>query len=403
MSMITWVRKNNKTSLVLFVHGLKGGQDTWDYDQNTSFPKLLSTDPKFVADYDIACFNYFTTFTNTYGATKSWMKKIFGSSKKLTKNLSIDELSELLRTELFVTLDGYKKIIIVAHSMGGLVTKSCILKLISEDGFDQIKGFISLAVPHGGAAVANIGAMIVSNVQIKDLAALSTTIDTLSRDWIASPSLPPTKYIYGSHDNYVNKASALAIGSLKKDSIAMNEDHSSICKPKNTEEATYQAVLKYILDFDIRAGGNLKVEKFKDENQYEDHIFVIKMFVAGIHDSIKNHAKEFFYNAELARKIFTSDRDRDLLDDLYQKIKTVYQQELEHHVAHSTTSDQLISSVHAKIMEQHGEYLKSIIKDLDLVHKKGMLHQLANQNNQEVIWSLKNSSQHSNVMQVGQP
>ncbi|MGQ7187575.1 ABC-three component system protein [Escherichia sp. HC-CC] len=48
------------------------------------------------------------------------------------------------------------------------------------------------------------------------------------------------------------------------------------------------------------------------------------MIVADIHQDIAMHAKEYYYNAELARNIFTSDYDRKLLGHLYSKIREIY-------------------------------------------------------------------------------
>jgi hypothetical protein len=40
--MFEWVKNNEQKNLILFVHGLTGGMETWEYDQDISFPKLLS-------------------------------------------------------------------------------------------------------------------------------------------------------------------------------------------------------------------------------------------------------------------------------------------------------------------------------------------------------------------------
>ncbi|MFZ3185389.1 MAG: ABC-three component system protein [Pseudomonas sp.] len=387
MSMIEWIRNEERPNLILFVHGLKGGQETWSFNENTSFPSLLNNEEKLKEKFDIACFNYFTTFTNTYGTSKSLLTRIFSSIKKIRKNLPIDELAELLRTEFSVNLTDYKKIILIAHSMGGLVSKACILKQLNETQQSPVKGFISLAVPHSGAKIANIGSLISSNVQLNDLSVLSDAVDQLNRDWLKAVNPPLTKYIYAAYDLYVDKKSALAIDSTKKDSIAVDEDHSSICKPIDKNQTVYKAVLQYIIELESSAAGTLAIADFIDEKQYDDQFFVLKMILADVHEAITGHAKEYFYNAELARKIFTSEHDREQLSQLYKKIKAIYQQEYEHHIAHKTTPDQLISNVHSKIMNEDNEYLKSLLSNLDSVHKKGMLHQIANKNNTAIVWS----------------
>ena len=190
MSMLQWVREEKSPNLILFVHGLQGGVETWKYDDETSFPSLLANDKEISETHDIACFDYFTYISTTYGAAKSWYSKIFKTSKKTKKNLPIQEIAELLNTEIKINLNEYSNIVIVAHSMGGLVTKSCILKQIDEEQFTTVKGIISLAVPHSGAKIANIGGLVSKNIQVKELGVLSDTIDELSRGWLHTPNKP---------------------------------------------------------------------------------------------------------------------------------------------------------------------------------------------------------------------
>ena len=52
MSMLIWKKKNNAKHLILFIHGLKGGSDTWAVDKITSFPQLICEDEDF-CDFSI--------------------------------------------------------------------------------------------------------------------------------------------------------------------------------------------------------------------------------------------------------------------------------------------------------------------------------------------------------------
>ncbi|HGU2488606.1 TPA: hypothetical protein N7C76_004283, partial [Escherichia coli] len=60
MSMVEWISHEKKDSLILFVHGLNGGLETWNFNKETSFPKLLAEDEDIGNVFDIAFFNYFT-------------------------------------------------------------------------------------------------------------------------------------------------------------------------------------------------------------------------------------------------------------------------------------------------------------------------------------------------------
>lgn len=385
--MLDWVKKEDHSNLILFVHGLKGGVETWRHSPEVSFPDMLGTNPKLSENFDIACFKYFTSFTTTYGVSKSVWGKIFGSFNKIRGNLPIQELGQLLQGEIDVHLSGYKGIYIIAHSMGGLVAKACILKQIEELDHSLVKCFISLAVPHGGAKAANLASLISSNVQVGDLGVMSSAVDKLGRDWLELHNPPYTKYIYASHDPVVDKKSALPFGSKTKDCLAVDEDHTSICKPANADQTVYKAVVRYIVECESQCKPPLQVKKFVDEKQYDDHYFFLKMILADVHQVIAGHAKGYFFNAEAARKIFTSEYDQERLSELYETIRSIYQQEYQYHVAHGTSSNVFIEAVHRRIYEERDGYLKTVLAGLTDGHKKGMLHQLADALDLSVVWS----------------
>ncbi|EKN5109535.1 ABC-three component system protein [Yersinia enterocolitica] len=401
MTMLKWIRQEKASNLVLFIHGLNGGGDTWNYSDEVSFPKLLKSDED-LASFDISYFEYFTNFTSKFNVAKGFLRKLFNSTNKIQMNLPVDELSELLVTEIDVNLSEYKNIIFVAHSMGGLVAKSCILKMIKYGRNDNIKGFISLAVPHAGSELASYSSMISSSAQIKDLKVFSDETDSLNREWLASNQTPSSKFIYGTNDLIVNKKSALPIQILAKDSVAVHEDHGTICKPSDTDNNVYKLVKRFILEIDRDNREPLVINDFVDENQYDNEYFVLKMIVADVHDDISNHAKEYYYNAELARNFFTSDRDRAILDGLYRKIKGLYQTQLQSAIANHLTADQLLSAIHKKIEDEDRVALNVLLSDFDNLYKKGMLHQLANKSNRDVIWSADTTLESLNQLRSSQ-
>lgn len=387
MSMLDWKRRNGEENLVLFIHGLKGGSDTWSFNQSVSFPSLLSSDSE-LDNYDIVCFEYFTNFTNLFGNKTGLLRKLFNSTKKREVNLPVSEISQLLVTEIDLHLEKYKNIIIVAHSMGGLIAKSCILKLISYERSRNIKGFISLAVPHSGSTIANImSSLITSNIQISDLSVFSDETDNLNREWLNAINLPKAKFVYGTSDNIVKKQSALPLQILEKDYVAVNEDHLTICKPSNIENNVYKVVKKFIVEISNEESNVLSQAEFVDKNQYDNELFVLKLMLADVHQDFTNHAKEYYYNAELARNLFTSDHDRTVLDKVYRKIKSLYQTQYELALSNNFSPDQLVAAIHSKIDTEDKLELSSILFNLDNLHKKGMLHQLANKLNRDVVWS----------------
>jgi len=398
MGMLEWKRKNGTDNLVLFIHGLKGGSDTWSFNKSISFPMLLCGDIE-LKNYDIACFEYFTNFTNLFGNKTGMLRRLFNNTKKREINLPVSEISQLLVTEMDLHLGQYNNIIIIAHSMGGLIAKSCILKMINYERSRNIKGFISLAVPHSGSTIANImSSLITKNIQVSDLSVFSDETDALNRDWLNANNLPKAKFVYGTSDNIVKKQSALPLHIQEKDYIAVNEDHQSICKPESIENNVYIMVKKFIIEISNEESDLLTQAEFIDESQYDNEFFVLKLMLADVHNDFTNHAKEYYYNAELARNLFTSDYDRNLLDKIYRKIKSLYQTQYQLALSNRLSSDQLVASIHSKIDQEDKNELSSILSNLDSLHKKGMLHQLANKLNRDIVWSADTTVESLNIL-----
>ncbi|HIH8963809.1 ABC-three component system protein [Serratia marcescens] len=390
--MLRWTKKGTSDTLLLFVHGLMGGEGTWNSPSGISFPQLIAEDPELVDKFDIVCFDYYSTWNRKLSGASNLMQRIFRLKNKTEKNLPIDEISELLQTNFVVEFGNYKKVIILAHSMGGLISKSCIIKQITKNLSTNIVGFISIAVPHSGSAIANYASFISSHAQLKDLSVLSSEIDKLNREWMGLPFRPLDRYLYGSYDDVVTKQSAIAIHSNDRDNyLALDEGHLSICKPTDRDTLSYKSTLKYVMEINnkTKEKETLDIQNLTDKEMYNDEYFVLKLVIADVHDRITGQAKEYFYNAERARKLFTSDEDKKDLKYLYDRVNEIYQIEYQYFLCQkgAMSSEQLLYSVHSKIMEKNDIHLKSRLHNLSTTHKSGMLHQLANCLDDKVIWT----------------
>ncbi len=392
--MIEFISQNNKNNLIIFVHGFCGGESTWRNGGASSFPELFSEDPEISENYDVAQFSYFTKLINLFakaGKVSTLVKRLFGTSHgKLAKNISIEEIGSLLRTEIRFRLQAYDNIIIIAHSMGGLVTKSAITKDIEEKVPPKIKLFISLAVPHQGAEAATFGKLISDNLQIEGLTPLNQFIHKINDEWLKTSLRPTTKYFYGVNDSIVLKTSAAPVDKEKLDIIPVDEDHTSITRPISAASTIYIAVKKIILDFEKNDPGisNLEIQELEDDTDYDDELFVLKLISADIHRSSIRDAKEVFLNAEYIRKIFSSSSDQKRLSELYSKIRKVYQNSYSRYVHDGIpNSGLLLADVHETILKEDKQFLNTFIPFLNAIHKQGMLHQLANSVDEKIWWT----------------
>lgn len=396
--MIEFVSRKDKKSLILFVHGFCGGMATWQNGNARSFPDLLFDDVEISQSYDIAHFSYFTKLLNLFakvGKFSMFMKSIFSTSHgKLSNNISIEEIGNLLRTEIRFKLQEYENIIAVAHSMGGLVVKSAITKDIEENTPSKIKLFISLAVPHQGAELATFGKLISENLQIEGLSPLNDFIHRINDEWLKTSLRPPTKYFYGVHDDIVKKTSAVPIDKEKSDVIPVDESHTSITKPDSSNTTVVVAVKRIILDFEREDPGmsSFEFKRLEDDAEFDDEVFVLKLISADIHNTTIRDAKEAFLNAEYVRKFFSSASDQKRLADLYTKIRKIYQGSYTKYIHNGIpNSGLLLADVHEAIVREDKGFLNTLIHFINAIHKQGMLHQLANSED-ENIWWVKNGS-----------
>ncbi|PJC98765.1 hypothetical protein GQ37_010490 [Janthinobacterium sp. BJB1] len=398
--MITFKHQQNSSNLVLFVHGFTGGNETWLNPSGRAFHELLMEDADVASSYDFAYFEYYTKLTNLFPAKNTWLsrvKMLVGAThKKVERNVGVSEISELLRTQIRFQLGAYKNIVLIAHSMGGVVAKSALTNELLAYAPSNVKLMLSLAVPYLGVDIANYAKLISNNEQVKDLAPLSEFCTGLNDRWVKITNRPALKYFYGAYDDVVTKGSATGTDNITQDIIACNDDHLSITKPIDSSAIAIVATKNFLRDF-------LKVTKIpdgndlilvKDDSELKDEYFVLKLMLVDVHNSTIRHCKENFLNAEYARKLFSSRSDQEKLGQLYGRIRTLYHDSFDKYVNSKVprkTPGELVAEIHEKILSEDSGYLKSALPVVHALHKKGMLHQLANDLSNDVWWNEEKS------------
>jgi hypothetical protein len=403
MIPIKFVQKNNHKNVIVFIHGFTGGIDTWS-NGNTCFPEMLLEDEKISRNFDLMYVNYHSKIFDYHSKrlTGNFFAKIVGKgSKAVAKNISIQELGDSLKTIIEFYCAPYQNVILVAHSMGGLISKSFLLSQTNESR--KVKLFLSLAVPHNGSDWATFAdALFIDNTQVVDLKPLSKTLNGINQKWInAQDSLPITVYFYGQYDMIVPEQSAVAyVGRTHPQKVACNDDHFSITTPESNESLVYVAVKKYLLDFlnSQLTHTEVLLKQFKDEGQLDNEIFVLKLIVADVHNSFVNNAKSTFFNAEYVRKFLVHQSiSLDELSALYQKIEHLYLNSFGKLLTNKLSdSNELIADIHNSILQEDKKFLDFTLPLVDAFHKTGMLHQLANDLEKDIWWAKNHSVQDLN-------
>lgn len=380
---------------VVFIHGFTGGEETWKNPSGRKFSEMLKHDTELSKDFEFFEFTYFTKLVDFFTSAKFQkiakiipiVNRIPGVTGRVRINKPIAQLSEQLATYLNLELGNFDEVILIAHSMGGLIAKDHILNYEPGHG-PQPVGYISIAVPHKGS----LSALILGpggNINAKELAPLSTYCDSLNNQWIEQKqNLPSTLYLLAQHDECVVKESALPFSVAKANRAVVDHDHSSICKPVSTSDLSYSAVRKFLTDSAYKKTMHLLANgtSFSSVPDYDKEIFVLKMIVCEIGKNGIADAKDCFFNAEIISKAANM-KDKVELLDLQSKVLSLYRQKYNALSAKQLTANEIFAEVHAEITAQDSGVLKSTVGYLNFLHKKGLLHRLANNMRDDVIWS----------------
>ena len=149
---------------------------------------------------------------------------------------------------------------IVAHSMGGVVTKKMLVnQTIRDYPLDKKVGQVTLiASPHNGASLANIGKQIpfLRKAQLVELGANSPFMFDLEdfwKHWVSKhdPATCRVRSIFGTKDNVVSEINARGVD---KNAIPiLGADHISIVKPTSEKDEIVVTLARFMQEADLIA------------------------------------------------------------------------------------------------------------------------------------------------------
>lgn len=250
---------------IVFVHGLGGHpHHTWmanEKDLETLWPKWIGT--------DAAC----ATWVLAYDATlSSWRE----SAMQLTDqgNAVLDLLASEPRLNT-------RPLILIGHSLGGLVIKTAIAQGMSEgvqrykDVVRRVRGIVFVATPHKGSELARLAAAIAlllqTNPQVGDIKIHDANLLALHNRFLAVHQdlafavrtfaetrkvvvgkrfwgIPLGKILgvpLGRYFTVVDPSSAEP-HVPRETAVPLPEDHFSICKPKSRDAQIHKSLLGFI-------------------------------------------------------------------------------------------------------------------------------------------------------------
>lgn len=238
---------------VVFVHGLGGhSHKTWTKDKDSSLfwpQKWLPLEPGMGAVRIL-----------TFGYNAGWR----GQPKSM---LTMGDFAKDLLYEIrFAKNDsgneldiGTKPIMLVAHSMGGLVVKQAFLMGMYDENYKDIVASISaiifLATPHRGSNLAEALSRVVSATMqsprsfVTDLHRGSTALEELNEQF---RHIAPRLSIWSFYETVTTSIGPKKLLILDKDtavlgypgeiSKALDANHQSVCKYSSTSDINYVSV-----------------------------------------------------------------------------------------------------------------------------------------------------------------
>lgn len=226
---------------VVFVHGLSGDQsetwrcgtsdELWPSWLNEKFPRLA-----------VYSFGY---------AASVFAKNEQDLFERATSAL------DLLASKGF----GACPLILVGHSLGGLLIKSILRKSreASDEGLaaisDATRLVVFIATPHTGASLAAIGKVVLPHLTSDKIDVLANKIGLLDdlkqayRDFVDHKADLKTVVYYEKLKTYsqiiVDRDSSDP-GVAKVTPVAVDKDHISICKPDSRDDQVFLGLVRHI-------------------------------------------------------------------------------------------------------------------------------------------------------------
>jgi pimeloyl-ACP methyl ester carboxylesterase len=227
-----WVSSSprNKPVAIVFIHGVFGTKDTWSGGK-VDFTQLLAEDPDIKAQIDVYEFGYYSPFTGH-------AQTITDSSVKLHRDLEHDQVFET-----------HKKVVFVAHSMGGLILRKYLIDN-QQNVQDKVAMMYFFATPTDGSELATLAKNFSNNPQLGGLVPLDANeaLASIQTGWYGAQTLSqkpsycafetlPTENLV----KVVSEASATHLCNRQPEPIAA--DHIGIIKPESRNAESYVVLI----------------------------------------------------------------------------------------------------------------------------------------------------------------
>ncbi|MFC7261491.1 alpha/beta fold hydrolase [Streptomyces lutosisoli] len=230
---------------VVFIHGLFSSEKTWD-----PLARLLESDEGLT-----------TVTVRRFGYASPKLRRFRPDRRTADYN----DLAERLKAFLHYEAVGHDRLVLVAHSQGGLIVQRYLARMINSGQVQQltkIRGVMLLACPNDGSdfMLPLRSAWWPGHPQVRELTPLNPDVKDAQRTVLdqivyaqgggASSGSIPFWVFGGSEDKVVVRASAQGVFPHV---FMLPGDHFSIIKPKTHRDPVYVALRTHLLDVQQQA------------------------------------------------------------------------------------------------------------------------------------------------------
>lgn len=212
---------------IVLVHGLNGDlSKTWG-----KFPQLLDADPEL--EIEVVSYGYGFYYWPFVGA-----------------NESIHNLAEGLATEIDVRCSPDDELILVGHSLGGLVIRRYLLDQFFKRKLPNIKKVCFFAVPQNGSGLSNIAGLIGwRNQQLKVLCKDNKYLEEMNDQWVSTEVGNNFEIlsVIGGRDSIVTSESSKSIFREYDVKTIEGRGHIDVVKPSGYDDTSYLVLKQFIL------------------------------------------------------------------------------------------------------------------------------------------------------------
>lgn len=229
-----------KPLLILFVHGIGAtSENTWG-----QFRRLIDQDDGLGPLAEVSFFGFKT-------AKIRWSLLPSGRKQK------VSDLAKGLRTEIDHRYRDYPAIVLVGHSMGGLVIRQYLVFQVRDRSPLRVKKAVLFAVPNQGSELSDVAHLFsVVHAQLADLTPDSPFLESLNRDWreFNLDAHVDVTHVIAGLDEAVREQSAVGLWGQARVNLVADKTHSGLVNVSASTDLAFVILRNAVLDFARRVG-----------------------------------------------------------------------------------------------------------------------------------------------------